>query len=634
MLTTLRMKAGTWAVKIFLGILAASFVLWGVGDYLTVRPDNAVLIVGDRDITGSQLIDEFNRDVSRLQARFGGSFTSQQARDMGYLERTIASLLTRTLYDSAVGELGLTVSDKDVAAEIRKNRNFHDELGRFDRNRFEQALRYNNFSEQSYVAMNRRDMTRSQLFESLSGGAGIANSVIEAIHKYQNERRVVATVAVPLDKMAAIAPPSGSDIDAYHQKHKTRYMWPEFRALTYFTLSPEDLIDEVSASPEAVKEDYENRIEEFTRHETREIEQILAGDKAKAEQIITKMAAGGDFFALAKEIAEQEAAEVKLGTLRKGQLPAETADQVFALEEGGVNAIEGPFGWAVYRVAKINPGKVESLEDVRNKVERELKLHKAADIMVKLANRIEDELGGGASLMDAARSANIEVKTVAKVDAQGRGPDGKPVPELPKIAKFLATAFASDQGDEPQLDETDAGAYFSVVVDDIIDPALKPVSNVRADIVKAIEIERQGEAARKIAGELAEQARGGAKLADLAAKKGFTYKAHAPLTRNELPHKAGPDFELTGQLFKASPNDVLNGAGLRKKSILVARLLEVKEAIPSANKDQTLKLGGNLRQSVANDMMAQYRVALEKEFDVEIKRGAIEALFEQIPTTR
>ena len=245
-----------------------------------------------------------------------------------------------------------------------------------------------------------------------------------------------------------------------------------------------------------------------------------------------------------------------------------------------------------------------------------------------------DELAGGASLRDAARSANVDIKTVNKVDAQGRGPDGKPAANLPKIANFLAIAFERDQGEEPQLDETDDGVYFSVLVDDIISPTVKPVAEVRANVVKAIEIERRGEAARKVAGELAEKVRGGARLADLAKEKGFTYKAHEPLTRNELPHKAGPGFKLAGLLFKASPNDVANGAALTKKSILVAQLLAVKEAIPSDNKAQTLQLGGNLRQSMANDMIAQYRFALEKEFDVEVKHGAIEALFEQFPTSR
>ena len=48
MLDAMRRSAGTWVVKIFLGVIVLSFAVWGIGDIFRVSPDSAVAEVGDR----------------------------------------------------------------------------------------------------------------------------------------------------------------------------------------------------------------------------------------------------------------------------------------------------------------------------------------------------------------------------------------------------------------------------------------------------------------------------------------------------------------------------------------------------------------------------------------------------------
>ena len=73
MLNALRNSAGTWVVKVFLGLLVLSFAAWGIGDIFRLQPDAAVVKVGDTEITGYEFLNDFNRQVRRMQQSLGPS---------------------------------------------------------------------------------------------------------------------------------------------------------------------------------------------------------------------------------------------------------------------------------------------------------------------------------------------------------------------------------------------------------------------------------------------------------------------------------------------------------------------------------------------------------------------------------
>ena len=126
MLNALRKSASTWVVKIFLGLIMLSFAAWGVGDILRVKPEAAVVTVGDMQITGYEFLNDFNRQVRRMQQSLGPTFDTQQARQLGMVDQVLQQAITRALYDQEVAELELTMSDADIAAWIE---NFNVELG-------------------------------------------------------------------------------------------------------------------------------------------------------------------------------------------------------------------------------------------------------------------------------------------------------------------------------------------------------------------------------------------------------------------------------------------------------------------------------------------------------------------------
>ena len=124
------------------------------------------------------------------------------------------------------------------------------------------------------------------------------------------------------------------------------------------------------------------------------------------------------------------------------------------LREGGVSApIEGRFGITIVRVAKIEPGKERSFQDVAGELKKELALERARAQISSLHDKFEDERGAGAPLADIAKKLNLPTRTIDAVDRSGRNPEGGPVTGLPQGVDLISNAFTTDVGAENDAPE-------------------------------------------------------------------------------------------------------------------------------------------------------------------------------------
>ena len=306
MLNALRQSSGSWVVKIFLGLLVLSFAAWGIGDIFRLQPDAAVVTVGDTTVSGNEFLNDFNRQVRRMQRSLGPAFDAQQARQLGMVDQVIQQTVTRALYDQEVAELELTMSDSDIVAWIKRSSAFKNSFGQFDRLRFEQVIAENGFSEQGYITASRRDLSRDQLFSSVMGGTRSPDAMVKVFYQFQEETRLFEVLSLPYDKVVDISAPTDGDLNAYHEANKEQFRAPEVRALSYLTLRPEHLLDEVLATEREVADAYEARMNEFTTPPSREIEQIVVAEEALARKIAGRLKDGRDFYAVARELARDE----------------------------------------------------------------------------------------------------------------------------------------------------------------------------------------------------------------------------------------------------------------------------------------------------------------------------------------
>ena len=626
MLQAIRKGIGTWVAKAILSVLVLAFALFfGFGDFARTSFDVTVVSVGDHDITASQ----FQRELRRTQARLGAA-VSQQLSQTLLVNLTLDALTQRSLFDQATSRLGLTVSDAVVLEQIKANPAFHNLVGRFDRVEFERALANIGLDEQMYVAASRQDIAHAQLVSSVMSGGVAPRALARAIYKYRGERRVAEIMVIPHSSFSEIGGLDEAAIAEFHRGHPQRFTAPEYRLLTFITLSPEDLAPEIQISEDELREEYDARLGEYVTPERRHVEQIIFSDEETARRAYDRLGSGEDFAEVAAETSGLSADDIDLGPVTKGELPIEVADAVFALAAGNHSEpLKSPFGWHLFRVGKVDPGGTRSLQDVREDLSRELKLDRATDALFELANKLEDELAGGATLEETAARLNLELRHLDAIDVAGRDQAGEPVAGLLASAKFLRAAFEAEAGIETPLTETDEGGYFILRVDRITRPALRPLADVRDEVVAAWTASRRSEAARRKADQVAEKVKGGAEIASLGEELGFEARTTAALTRDALgADPALSPFTLV-TLFTLDLGGVTTGKTPAGEGHVVARLKEIRPAVPAADSEAFERLTDNLREAIAEDLLAQFRSALAADFTVSRNQRALDAIVDQ-----
>lgn len=629
MLNAMRKSVGTWVVRGFLGILVLSFAVWGIEDIFRIQPDSAVATVGDIEIGGQEFLNEFNAEVRQMQANLGTTFDRDQARALGFVDRTLDRLTRRALFDQEVYRLGLTLTDDEIRDQIRNNPAFRGSLGNFDRFLYEQRLAQAGFTEERFIAATRGDGARDQLLTTITGGIQAGDPLVDAIFRYEQEKRIFTILAVANDSVGDVAAATDSEIATYHDENQDRFMAPELRSLTFILLRPEDLAEEIRVSDEAIMDTYESRRAEFSRPERRTVEQVVVQDADVAQQLSKRANAGEDFYALASELASTEADDTKLGEVLREDLLEEVADATFALAANGISdPIESALGWHVVRVTEIVPADVQSLDDVREQIIADLRLEGAQDALFELSNRVDDELAGGANLEEIAENLSLTHGRVVEVDGGGRNRAGQPVDNLPKAPEFLRTAFTTEIGEEPLLSESEDGSYYVVRVDDIVERALRPIDEVRDQIVSAIEAERRAQAAADRASELADRARGGTDMEAIGRDAGATVAVSDPVVRGQAARDANLSADLARDVFAASNGEVVTGASLDGTAHLVVRVDDVQDADPNKDRQAIERLRGFLSQAIAGDILAQYRDALSQRYPVERNDWVIDSLFD------
>jgi peptidyl-prolyl cis-trans isomerase D len=307
---------------------------------------------------------------------------------------------------------------------------------------------------------------------------------------------------------------------------------------------------------------------------------------------------------------------------RQGLLPA-LREPAFELEQGAVSApIESPLGWHVVKVTEIQEGQSPELEEVETQLREELAMDKAVDSLVQLANTLDDELAGGATLEEAASAVGMPVRTIEQISQQGRTPDGESVENLPQGGEFLSTAFETRQGERSLLRETPQGGYYVVRVDGVTPAQVRPFDEVRDQVAEEWRADQRARAAEQAAQEMAKAIDDGTPLSDLAAERGLEVTRTPALKRSGNQQAGSVARALAGPLFDVKVDQAVT-AGVQG-GVAVAQLAEVRPAQPAENAEAVSSVREQTRQRMRSDVLAQFADALRTRYEVRINQTQLD----------
>jgi peptidyl-prolyl cis-trans isomerase D len=627
MLRGIHNASSTWLGKavmaVIMGFLVISFAIWGIGDIFRGFGQNAAISIGHTEIGLEQLREYYTDQLRQLSRRLDRQITPDQARASGIDRQLIGRLVAETTLDEQAKALGLGVSNAEIAKRITNDPNFRGPTGQFDRARFEELIREAGYSEGRFVDAQRRLMLRRQLAQSISGALYIPRAAMVAVDQFRNEKRSIEYMALGPAQAGDIPAPMSADLEKYFQAHKVLFRAPEYRKVTLLSLSPAAIAKPDAISNADAKKYYEQHKSEFGNPEKREIKQIVFPSAEEAKAAREQIDKGKSFADIVKERG-LKASDTDLGMVTQSAIinPA-VGKAAFALKPGEVSQpIKGAFGTVLVTTGKIESGEQKSYEEVMSQIKRQLAESRAKTQIDDLRDKIEDERAAGSTLSEAGQKLGLKVRVIDAIDRSGRGPDGKPIPDLPNQPDVAAAAFASDVGvDNDALQLRDGGVLYYDVT------GITPSRERTLDEVKN-KVEQQwrnDEIAKHLkakTGEMVGKLKSGDSMAQIAKGAGLQVQKETGIQRGK------PAGFLPQQVIQAvfsTPKGVpASSDGKQATERYVFRVTDVTDPKLDPGSAEGKAIATSLENSYADDITGEYIAQLERDFGVDVNQSLVD----------
>jgi peptidyl-prolyl cis-trans isomerase D len=389
-------------------------------------------------------------------------------------------------------------------------------------------------------------------------------------------------------------------------------------------LQPAEIANGFTIPDQKVHDEYDARIAEFRTPEERTLRQMELPDEAAAKRAEDLIASGKPFNQVATQVTGKPPTD--LGTIRPGDIANdELSKAAFGLKEGAVSApVQDPLGWHILQATKVVPGSTEPFQAVEAKLRHELQLRAAGDAIFDLGNKLQDTLGSGATLEEAAKKLNLKLIKVAAIDAKGLDPDQKPVGDVPQTAKFVSTAFASDTGRESDLMDDGHGGFFILRVDKVTPSHVKTLAEVRNQVLADWRTDARSKAAEKVAADLLARAKGGASLESLARGGNYKVATTSPFMRTGQGADQVMPPALVAAMFAAHPGDVAMAS--MPDGAVIGKLVNVEPADSKADTTLADQLHDRLAGALGADLLNDFAEALRRQYGVEINSDMLNSL--------
>jgi peptidyl-prolyl cis-trans isomerase D len=620
----MRKASSNWLGKIVMavvmGVLIISFAVWGIADIFKGFGQSSLAKVGRTEISTEQFRQIYTDKLQQLGRSFGRPLTMEQARAFGLDRQVLQQTIAEAALDEEARRMGLAQSDAETMRIIYNDPNFKGLGGNFDPARFQATIRQFGYTEQRYLAEQRRVGLRRQIANTVSAGLEPSKVLIDALTRFQNEQRAIEYVKLDAAQAGTIDPPSPEALAAYFEDRKTQFRAPEYRKLSFVVINPEEIGKWTEVSDEDAKKIFEQNRDKLGTPEKREVSQIVFPNAGEAEAARSRITSGTSFDDLAKE-RNLNPSDLALGLIAKSAIidPA-IADAAFSLPSGEVSQpVQGRFGVALVKIGKIEPGVTPTYESVAAQVKKEIATERARAKVNEIQNKMEDERSGGANVVEAAQKLGLTPVTIDAVDRSGRLPSGQPVTNVPRGLDVVSQAFNSDVGVDNEPIQF-AGGYVWYDVLGVTPSRERTLDEVRSQVEAKWREDQISSKLRTKATEMVQKLEQGGTLAEVAASAGSKVETATGFRRDAAP--AGvPDAAITAA-FRTAKDGVGQTPGAGGSEWIVFRVTDVTMPPVDVASDELKKMKDTLQRGLADEQVAQYVTKIESEIGTSINQAA------------
>jgi peptidyl-prolyl cis-trans isomerase D len=630
MLDAMRRGVANILIKILLGLLIVAFALWGVPEFVARNPwqSNAVATVGKKEIS----IDDFKRvyqeEMQAISQRLGRAATPEEAHLLGVVQRTLLRLTGVAALDLHATNLGVTATNEIVGQFIKgDNPSVIGIDGKTDMSKYAQVIRQAGYnSVQAYEEARRRDLARQQLVETLGAWTQPQQFLVDALHRYRNETRLIEHVTPDFSKVA-VPEPSEDRLKEYFEQNKGQYIALEERKANVLLVPRDAALSQVKITDEEVKAAYDRAKASYDVPEKRRVAQLTFPDKAAAEKVYAELSKAKDFNEAAAK-AGFPPADIDLGLLTKSQMiDPKIADAAFSLKKGELSKpVEGQFSVVLLRIGEIEGGKQRSFDEVKGEIRDNIASERVGQLLQSLHEKVEEGRAKGTPLKEIAEALKLPFREIAAVNRTGKTEDGKAVIAHADAGRIVEAIFGATPGVETETIELSDGGYAWFDLLGVTPQRPRAFEEVTAQVrANFTDEERRKEIASLVAKEL-DGLKPGEGLERVAKALGGKVERTPPVKRAPEAVPPGLTVPLLQQAFAMAKGGVASMPTADGKSRTIFRVADVMAA-PSPTDEQTAALKADLARQLRVDLIDQYVGGLRTRYGYTVdEKKLVEAL--------
>jgi len=630
MLNKMRESAGSWMIKILLGVIVLAFVFMGAGSFNANRTTKAASVNGEQ-ISIREYQQTYQNIIDRLRQQFGDRLNNDMLEMFNVKRQAINQVIETELLNQTAKKYNLQVAPSELAEAITSIPAFQ-KNGRFNQQQYKMVLNQNRLSPESFETLQRESMLIQKLKSIVASGIQVSPEEAQQWYNWRNSKIKI--------NYALFKPADYADLDIneaalkeYYEANKQTYKTrPKIKA-RYVKFSPEDYLAEIDIAEEDIEAYYRNNQKKYHQPATVHARHILlklpkeaapelvSEKRNKAMEIMEQAKAGEDFAELAKTHSEGPSKEKggDLGTFQREDMVKPFSDKAFSMRAGEISEpVRTRFGWHIIKVEEKTEESVKSLDEVKDKIRETLAMEAAKNEAYDEAIAMYNISFAGEDLIKNTEDrANLSVQTTDFFTKE-KGPES--------VSK--AKAFAEAAFELPKMDVSDVkefgNAFYLIQVIDKQTAHIPEFETVRKQVSSDWKQQEQKKAAKNAAEGFLESVKAMNSINAAAEKTGIEINTTDFFNRNQPIPDIGRDQAVTNAAFNLSNADPFPVSPIEgQKGIYVITLADKQMPDPEAFEKEKTSVVKQLMDQKQSRYMDAWIAQLREKSDIEISKQLI-----------
>jgi peptidyl-prolyl cis-trans isomerase D len=625
---TLKIILGAMLV-IICASMAITLIPGGIGSSLGIGapPAGVLATVGDQTVTVSQVQREA-RIMIRQQFPKGGP---QASMLLPYFSSQAAErLIDQKAQVAEARRLGLRVNDDELRDELQ-----HGQLGStlfpdgkfIGQEEYENLLQRNDLTVPQFEAQIKEDILTRKLRALVSGSAFVGDTEVRDEFNRRNTKVKFEYAVITQADILKELHPTDEELKAFYDRNKATYnnSIPEKRRIEYVVVDSAKIAG-ATVTDQDLQAYYDQHRDEYRVPEqvkvshiliktpipapgAKEDEKAIADARAKAEDVLKQLKAGGDFAKLAEKYSDDPGSAKSggdLGWIGRGRTVPEFEKAAFSLAKGQTSdLVKSSYGFHIIRVEDKQQAHLKTLAEVKSEIEEKVKQEKTARAAETAAN----------ALLSQARTEGIDKAVAAKGLAAVTTDFFSRTDNLPGLAanpQFMEAVFNETEKAPPDVVQVPQG-YVVFQLLGIRPPATPMFEEIRSRVESEFKNERAGFLLHQKTQELSDRAKAEHDLKKAAKDLGATVKTSDLV----LPDGQVPDIgsmSSASAIFSLKPGDI-SGPITAGGNGVVAHLLEKQPPTDQEFAEKKDGIRQSLLEAKQNDLYGLFVTNLHRDME-------------------